>query len=124
MPAPHDAQPDRVDLGGFGAAFLVRGDQTAGRFALVEHDIAPRTLAAPVHTHTHEDEYSLVTAGRIGVMIGDEVREAGVGELAPLLPPHRPEPDLGGVVALAQKYGLHMDPSSIGPLVERFGLRA
>ena len=43
--------------------------------------IPPRSLAAPVHTHTHEDEYSFVLSGRMGVQIGDEVGEAGPGEL-------------------------------------------
>src|SRR5918998_1119939 len=38
-------------------------------------------LGAPLHTHRHEDEYSYVLEGRIGVQLGDEVLEAGPGEL-------------------------------------------
>jgi Cupin domain len=52
-----------------------------GRFGLIEHDIPPKTLAAPTHVHEHEDEYSYVLSGRVGVQVGDEVREAGPGEL-------------------------------------------
>ena len=33
-----------------------------------------------MHTHEHEDEISHVTAGRLGVQIGDEVLEAGPGD--------------------------------------------
>jgi uncharacterized cupin superfamily protein len=50
-------------------------------FALVEHPIAPRTLAAPMHTHEHEDECSYVLEGEVGVQVGDEVRYAKPGEV-------------------------------------------
>ena len=72
---------ESVWLGGLGVRFLIGGDQTGGRFALVEHPIAPRALAAPTHVHQHEDEYTLVLEGRIGVRIGDEERVAGPGDL-------------------------------------------
>jgi mannose-6-phosphate isomerase-like protein (cupin superfamily) len=70
-----------LDLDGVGVRYLIRGEQTGGRFSLVEHPIAPRTLGAAMHVHQHEDEYSFVTAGRVGVQIGDEVLEVGRGEL-------------------------------------------
>jgi mannose-6-phosphate isomerase-like protein (cupin superfamily) len=70
-----------ADFPGLGTSYLVESDDTDGRFALLEHTIAPHTLAAPVHTHTHEDEYSFVVSGRMGAMVGDEVVEAGPGEL-------------------------------------------
>jgi quercetin dioxygenase-like cupin family protein len=60
---------------------LLRSSQTGGRFALIEHTIRPRSLGAPIHTHQNEDEYSFVLAGRMGAQIGDEVIEAGPGEL-------------------------------------------
>jgi quercetin dioxygenase-like cupin family protein len=72
---------ERADFPGLGNRFVLRGDGTGGRFALVEHTIAPRTLAAPIHTHEHEDEYSFVLAGRIGGQIGDELFDAGPGDL-------------------------------------------
>ncbi|HEX8854703.1 MAG TPA: cupin domain-containing protein [Thermoleophilaceae bacterium] len=70
-----------VQLGGLGVRHMIESDRTGGAFALVEHPIAPRALAAPTHTHTHEDEYSYVLEGRVGVQIGDEVLVAGPGEL-------------------------------------------
>jgi len=52
-----------------------------GAFSLVEHLMPPRTLAAPVHRHSREDEYSFVLEGRVGAWFdGDEV-VAGVGDL-------------------------------------------
>ena len=41
----------------------------------------PRALAAPLHRHTREDEYSFVLEGRMGALLGDEVVEAGPGDL-------------------------------------------
>jgi quercetin dioxygenase-like cupin family protein len=76
-----EAMMDRADFPRLGNRYLLRGDETGGRFALLEHTIPPRALAAPVHTHEHEDEYSLVLEGRVGVEIGEAVVEAGPGEL-------------------------------------------
>src|SRR5215213_2284993 len=72
---------ERADFPRLGNRFVLRGEDTGGRFALVEHTIGPRTLAAPMHVHEREDEYSYVLAGRLGVQIGDDVLEAGPGEL-------------------------------------------
>jgi mannose-6-phosphate isomerase-like protein (cupin superfamily) len=76
---PRDGE--RADFPRLGNRFVLRGDDTGGRFALVEHTIGPRALAAPMHVHEREDEYSYVLAGRIGVQIGDDVLEAGPGRL-------------------------------------------
>jgi quercetin dioxygenase-like cupin family protein len=70
-----------VWLGGLGVRFLLGGEQTGGRFSLVEHPLRPRALGSPVHTHRDEDEYSYVLEGRVGVQIGDEVSVAGPGAL-------------------------------------------
>jgi mannose-6-phosphate isomerase-like protein (cupin superfamily) len=68
---------DFVGLGGLGVRFMAAGEG----FSLVEHPIAPRTLAAPMHVHEHEDEYSYVLEGEVGVQIGDEVLYAQAGDL-------------------------------------------
>ena len=54
---------------------------TAGGFSVVEHLLAPQELAAPLHKHSREDEFTVVTSGRIGFLLGDEVFHAGPGEL-------------------------------------------
>ena len=68
-------------LGSIGARFLIDGADSGGRFALVEHPMSPRALGAPLHRHTHEDEYSYVTQGRVGALLGEHVLEAGPGSL-------------------------------------------
>jgi mannose-6-phosphate isomerase-like protein (cupin superfamily) len=71
---------ERADFPRLGNRYIIRSDQTDGRFALLEHAIPPRALAAPVHTHEREDEYSYVLVGRMGAQLGDEFVEAGPGE--------------------------------------------
>ncbi len=128
-------------LGSIGVRFMIDGDEAADRFSLVEHPLGPRALAAPVHRHNREDEYSYVLQGRMGALLGDDVVEAGPGDLV-----HKPrgqwhtfwnageEPcrileiispagfeaffaelvDMGGVVAA--------DPELIGELCARYEL--
>ncbi|HEX8208308.1 MAG TPA: cupin domain-containing protein [Solirubrobacteraceae bacterium] len=68
-------------LGSIGVRFMIDGADAAQRFSLVEHPMSPRALAAPVHKHTREDEYSYVLEGRMGALLGDDVVEAGPGDL-------------------------------------------
>src|SRR5690242_12985518 len=68
-------------LGSIGVRWMIDGDEADQRFSLVEHPMSPRALAAPLHRHSREDEYSFVLEGRMGALLGDEVVEAGPGEL-------------------------------------------
>jgi mannose-6-phosphate isomerase-like protein (cupin superfamily) len=68
-------------LGSIGVRWLIDGSEAAERFSLVEHPMSPRALAAPLHLHTREDEYSFVLEGRMGALLGDDVVEAGPGDL-------------------------------------------
>ena len=68
-------------LGSIGVRFMIDGAEAGERFSLVEHPMGPRALAAPLHRHTREDEYSYVVSGRMGALLGDEVVEAGPGDL-------------------------------------------
>src|SRR3954462_4098249 len=70
-----------VDLGSVGVRFMVWGAETGGGFSLVEHPIPPRTLAAPLHRHTREDEYSYVVEGRVGAWADGEVVYGEPGDL-------------------------------------------
>jgi mannose-6-phosphate isomerase-like protein (cupin superfamily) len=136
---------------------MVGQSESGGGFSLVEHPMSARALAAPLHRHSREDEYSYVVAGRVGALLGDDVLVGGPGDLifkprnqwhtfwnagdepARLLEIISPAGfeqyfaeliALGGSTsvappvlgALAQKYGLEVDPKSIPQLVERFGL--
>ena len=68
-------------LGSIGVRFMIDDADAAERFSLVEHPMSPRALAAPLHRHTREDEYSYVLEGRMGALLGDEVLVAGPGDL-------------------------------------------
>ena len=128
-------------LGSIGVRFMIDGPETAENFSLVEHPMSAHALAAPLHRHNNEDEYSYVLEGRMGALLGDEAIEAGVGDLV-----HKPrgqwhtfwnageEPcrileiispagferffaalvDLGGVAAAG--------PEELGALCQRFNL--
>ena len=67
------------DFGGLGVHWKIDGPDTGAHFAVVHHPIAPRALAAPLHRHAHEDEYSYVLEGTLGALLGDDVVEAGPG---------------------------------------------
>jgi mannose-6-phosphate isomerase-like protein (cupin superfamily) len=60
-------------LGGLGVRFMIPGADSSGGFSLVEHPLRPRALAAPLHRHSREDEYSVIVSGRVGALLGDDV---------------------------------------------------
>ena len=68
-------------LGSIGVRFMIDGAEAGDRFSMVEHPMSARALAAPLHRHHNEDEYSFVLAGRMGALLGDEHLEAGPGDL-------------------------------------------
>lgn len=71
---------EAIDLGSFGARFMLEA-ASHGSVSMVEHWVPPRTLAAPLHRHSREDEYSFILAGRMGASLGERVLEAQAGEL-------------------------------------------
>jgi quercetin dioxygenase-like cupin family protein len=68
-------------LGSIGVRFMIDGDEAGGGFSLVEHPMPPQALAAPLHRHNREDEYSYVLEGQVGALLGDEVLVGGPGDL-------------------------------------------
>jgi quercetin dioxygenase-like cupin family protein len=75
----HPDSGETVSLGGLGVVFKLSGADTGGAFSIVEHPLRPGALAAPPHTHSREDEISLVLDGEIGVLVGDAVFTATKG---------------------------------------------
>ncbi len=62
------------DPSGVQDRFMIGAADTQGRFSVVEHILAPRSLAAPMHHHRDEDEYSYVLEGEVGAVLdGHEV---------------------------------------------------
>ena len=140
-----------VDIGAIGARFILWGEESGGGFSLVEHPIPPRTLAAPLHRHSREDEYSFVLEGRLGALLGDDVVYAEVGELAfkprdqwhtfwnagdtpcrilEIISPAGFEhffdaaaADPSMLAELAERYGLEFNMDRVASLCEEHGLR-
>ena len=129
-------------LGSIGVRFMLDGADAGDRFALVEHPMSPRALAAPLHRHTREDEYSLVLEGRMGALLGDEVVEAGPGDLVfkpreqwhtfwnagdtpcrilEIISPAGFEQYFRELTGLAPA-AIRTDPDRVGALAERYGL--
>ncbi len=65
--------------GGLGV-LKATGDQTQGRFAVMEL-LAPKGFAAPLHIHRQEDEFFVVLSGELRVQHGEDVFEALAGSL-------------------------------------------
>src|SRR5438270_2608275 len=68
-------------LGSIGVRFMIDGQEAGGGFSLVEHPMSARALAAPLHRHSREDEYSYVLEGRVGALLGEEVVIGSPGDL-------------------------------------------
>ena len=68
-------------LGSIGVRFMIGGAESGGGFSLIEHPMSPRALAAPLHRHSREDEYSYVFEGQIGALLGDDVVIGRPGDL-------------------------------------------
>ena len=68
-------------LGSIGVRWMIDGAEAGNRFALVEHPMSPRALAAPLHKHSREDEYSFVLEGSLGALLEDEVVFGKPGDL-------------------------------------------
>ena len=67
-----------VTLYGVRFTYKVEGQDTGGALSVLETVIPPRTLVKP-HSHSREDEYSIVMNGRVGVRLGDREFEAAAG---------------------------------------------
>jgi quercetin dioxygenase-like cupin family protein len=80
-PVPKLVAPEEgktVMLYGVRFSYKVVTADSGGTLALLEVEIPAKTLVKP-HTHTKEDEFSLIKAGTVGVRLGDRTLEAGPG---------------------------------------------
>ena len=63
-----------------GTTYKVLSSSVNGSVAIVEHTLEPKSIGAPMHKHTHEDETSFVLEGELSVLQNDEVQTAGRGQ--------------------------------------------
>ena len=61
--------------------FMIDAADTEGRLTLLQHLFEPRALAAPMHRHHDEDEYTFILSGQIGAILGGEEVLGGPGDL-------------------------------------------
>ncbi len=80
-PVVRAAETTTGNLGAVGARFIMNGQPSGGRFSLVEHPIVPRGMAAPLHMHSREDEYSFILEGEWGFWQDGNVAFARPGDL-------------------------------------------
>lgn len=153
---PGEGKAIQIGGAGLGVVFKLFGTDTEGRFAIVEHPLAPGVLGGPTHVHHNEDEASYVLEGEVMVQVGDQLIQASAGtlifkpkgiphtfwnqsaararileiispagfekyfeELAELVTPDAP-PDIPRLIALAQKYKLELDMSSVPELSQKY----
>ena len=118
--------------------FLVDSKDWGGRLAVVEHLLAPHSIAAPVHRHSLEDEFSLVLEGRVWYQASDDEHVAEVGDFvfkprgewhtfwnaadAPARVLELISP--GGLEEAFRIIGTAADDVDLGPLVEPYGCEA
>lgn len=77
----HADQGDQSRSGKVRDRFMIDGKDTGERFAVVQHLFEPHSLAAPMHRHHLEDEYTYVLSGRIGAVLEGHEVEAAAGDL-------------------------------------------
>jgi len=63
-----------------GTTYKVLSKSVSGSAAIVEHTLEARSIGAPMHKHTHEDEISHVLEGELSVIQNGKVETAGPGE--------------------------------------------
>ena len=70
---------DFFDFGGLAVRWKINGTATGARFAVIHHPMEPHALAAPLHRHHNEDEFSYVINGTLGALLADDVVTAEPG---------------------------------------------
>lgn len=115
--------------------FLVDSEDWSGNLAVVEHLLAPHAIAAPLHRHSKEDEFSLILEGRVSFWAGGEEHSAEVGDFVfkprgewhtfwnPSDQPARMLELIspGGLERMFKIIGSSAEDVDLGPLVAPFG---
>jgi quercetin dioxygenase-like cupin family protein len=114
-----------VQLFGVRFDYKVESSASGGSLAVLEVEIPAKTLVKP-HTHSREDEFSLVQAGSVGVRIGDRVLEAGPGAwlVKPRGTPHamwNASSTTARVVEILSPGGLEKYFEELGPILAHEG---
>lgn len=60
--------------------YKVLSDSVGGSAAVIEHTLEAKSLGAPMHKHTNENEISCVLEGELSVIQNGEIQTAGPGQ--------------------------------------------
>jgi quercetin dioxygenase-like cupin family protein len=63
-----------------GTTYKVLSNSVNGSVAIVEHTLEAKSLGAPMHKHTYEDETSYVLEGELSVIQDGKVETVQAGE--------------------------------------------
>src|SRR5829696_3195471 len=63
-----------------GTTYKVLSSSVNGSAAIVEHTLEAKSIGAPMHKHSYEDEISYVLEGNLSVVQNGGEQTAGVGE--------------------------------------------
>lgn len=82
---PDDNKPDiqvdqRIFFGALGTTYKVLSKSINGTAAIIEHTVEAKSIGAPMHKHTYEDEISYVLEGELSVIQGGKVQTARPGQ--------------------------------------------
>lgn len=69
-----------LEFGGNTMHFHQTGSSTGGRITLIEHTVAPATMAGPPHVHRGEDELTVLLEGELTVLVGERLSTVSAGE--------------------------------------------
>ena len=69
-----------VHFRALGTTYKVLSSSVNGSAAIVEHTLEAKSIGAPMHRHTYEDEISYVLEGNLSVVQNGEEQTASVGE--------------------------------------------
>src|SRR6476661_3153411 len=69
-----------VHFRALGTTYKVLSESVDGSAAIVEHTLEAKSLGAPMHKHTRENEISYVLEGELSVIQNGEVQTAGPGQ--------------------------------------------
>lgn len=77
---PNIQVDQRVFFRALGTTYKVLSNSVNGSTAVVEHTVEPKSIGAPMHKHTHEDEISYVLEGELSVIQEGKVQTARPGD--------------------------------------------
>ena len=69
-----------IEFGGNRMHFHQTSGSTEGRVTLIEHTVAPATMAGPPHVHQAEDELTLLLEGELTVLVGGRLSTISAGQ--------------------------------------------